>query len=355
MKFLSRFFSDKFTGLEAYVPGEQPKDKKYIKLNTNESPFPPAPLVISALNSNEVSKLNLYSDPTASSLVEAIAESYGVNKENVAVGNGSDEILAFIFNAFCDREKGMVFPDITYGFYPVFAAMFGVKYSTIPLDSEFKINIDDYKSVTDNVIIANPNAQTGIYLERDEIERLIAQNPNRLVIIDEAYIDFGAKSAVSLIGKYDNLIVVQTFSKSRNLAGARVGFAIANSSLISDLGTMKYSFNPYNLNRLSIIAATEAMTDREYFKSCTEQIIKNREYTYHALRSMGFYVTNSKANFLLAASDRISGRELYLRLKEKGILVRYLGDERIKNYIRITIGSMEQMEALISAIKEILR
>lgn len=327
----------------------------YIKLNTNESPFPPCPGVISAISSEEVLKLNLYSDPTASSLVEAIADHYGVGKENVAVGNGSDEILAFIFNAFCDKKNGMVFPDITYGFYPVFANMFGVKYSVIPLDADFKIKVADYENITDNVIIANPNAQTGIYLEKEEIERLVSQNSERLVIIDEAYIDFGGESAVGLINKYDNLIVVQTFSKSRNLAGARVGFAIANAELISDINTMKFSFNPYNLGRLSIIAGREAMLDREYLKNCTSKIIENREYTASELSDSGFSVLRSKSNFLLAESDKIPGKELYLKLKERGILVRYLGDKRIENYIRITIGSREQMEKFILAVKEILR
>lgn len=351
---MSRFFSDKFNGLTPYVPGEQPKNREYIKLNTNESPFPPCEGVIRALNRDERSKLNLYSDPSASALVEAISSVYGVRAENIAVGNGSDEILAFIFNAFCDQKKGMAFPDITYGFYPVFASMFGVAHRVIPLDKDFKIRIEDYKDIKDNVIIANPNAQTGILLEKGDVEALILQDRSRLVVIDEAYMDFAGTSAVELTKKYDNVIVVQTFSKSRSLAGARVGFAIAECNLINDINTMKYSFNPYNINRLSIIAGREAMLDTDYMKSCVQKVIENREYTKGALEAIGFRVLDSRANFLLAESDTVSGRELYNKLKERGILVRYLGDRRIENFVRITVGNREQMDALIAAVKEIL-
>lgn len=351
---MSRFFSGKFKDLEAYTPGEQPKDQKYIKLNTNESPFPPSPRVINAVSSEQVQLLNLYPDPTVFSLASAIADSCDLLPCNVAVGNGSDEILAFIFNAFCDSEKGIVFPDVTYGFYPVFAKMFGVKYSTVPLDSQLRINVDDYRDINDNVIIANPNAQTGIYLELSEIEKLVLQNPDRVVIIDEAYIDFGGESAAALIPKYDNLIVVRTFSKSRNLAGARLGFSLSCKELANDINTMKYSFNPYSINRLSLICGIEAMRDTGYMESCMERIIENRGFLTEKLEALGFQVLPSKANFVLARSNKISGKKLYEELKKRGILVRYLGDKRIADYVRITVGTKEQMIALIFATVKIL-
>jgi len=351
---MSRFFSGKFSGLEAYVPGEQPKDQKYIKLNTNESPFPPSPKVLNALTRDELELLNLYPDPTVFSLTSVIADTFDLLPCDVAVGNGSDEILAFIFNAFCDKERGIAFPDVTYGFYSVFAEMFSVKYSRVPLREDLSICVDDYKDITDNVIIANPNAQTGMYLELSEIERLVSQNTERLVIIDEAYIDFGGESAASLIPKYDNLIVVRTFSKSRNLAGARLGFSLSCRELANDINTMKFSFNPYSINRVSLICGVQAMRDTAYMQKCMEQIIANREFLTEKLISMGFDVKPSRANFVLAQSDRISGRALYEELKKRGIFVRYLGDKRIENYVRITVGTREQMIALVFAIVKIL-
>lgn len=351
---MSRFLSPTHGSLVPYVPGEQPQVKKYIKLNTNESPFEPSPEVVKAINSDEVNKLNLYSDPEAKQLISAIAGNYGINTDRVLVGNGSDEVLAFAFHAFCDENKGIAFPDVTYGFYPVFADFFGIKYKLVPLNSRLEIDIDDYREINDNVIIANPNAQTGTYLTPDKIEQLIAQNTDRLVIIDEAYIDFGGQSAVPLTDKYDNLLVIQTFSKSRNLAGARVGFAIGSPALIADLNMMKFSFNPYNLNRLSIVAGAASMADKAYMQKCVSSIISTRERTKAELSSLGFTFPDSMANFILAQSDRISGKELYSRLHDAGIIVRYLGGERISNYNRITIGSDEQMDTLISQIKTIL-
>lgn len=349
---MSRFFSEKLKDLEAYVPGEQPKDQKYIKLNTNESPFPPSPKVIEAVNSKQVGLLNLYSDPTASELIGAMSQVLGVSCDRIAVGNGSDEILAFAFHAFSD--KGFVFPNVTYGFYPVFADFFGIPYETLPLKDDLSIDVSSYKAQNKGIVLANPNAQTGIYLEPEQIEEIVASNPDNIVIIDEAYIDFGGKSVYPLTDKYDNLLVVGTFSKSRNLAGARVGFAIGCRELITDINTMKFSFNPYNLNRLSIIAAKNAVLDTQYFDACMKKIVEAREYTAAALKSLGLECTNSMANFILAQSDKISGKELYLALKERGILVRYLGIKGIENYVRITIGTIEQMEELVSNIKEIL-
>lgn len=350
---MSRFFSKELSALVPYVPGEQPKDQKYIKLNTNESPFPPSPKVISALDSAQVGMLNLYSDPTASELVNAIAEVFGVERDEIAVGNGSDEILAFAFHAFSD--KGFTFPSVTYGFYPVFADFFGAKYNTLPLNDDLSINVEDYKNLDTGIVIANPNAQTGIYLEPWQIEEIVASNPDNIVIIDEAYIDFGGESVYPLTRKYDNLLVVGTFSKSRNLAGARVGFAIGCKALIADINTMKFSFNPYNLNRLSIVAAKEAVLDTQYFDTCMEKVKAAREFTKNELEKLGFYCTPSLANFILAQSDKIAGKELYLELKSRGILVRYLGIKEIENYVRITIGSKDQMQMMIDAIKEILK
>ena len=351
---MSRFLSKKFEKLTPYVPGEQPRGQEYIKLNTNESPFPPSERVVSALNGAELSRLNRYSDPTAKELVDAIAEYYGIESGKVFVSNGSDESLAFIFDAFCDGNKGIAFPDVTYGFYPVFADFFGIKYKTVPLDEKFRINVDDYADITDNVIIANPNAQTGIYLDGNEIEALVSQRSDRLVIIDEAYIDFGGESAVPLLDKCENLIVVQTFSKSRNLAGSRVGMAFASPGIINDLNTLRNSFNPYNLDRLAIIAGREAVKDVGYFKKCTAEIIRIREETVKALEGLSFEVLPSKANFIMARTNATGGGELYEELKRRGILVRHFNDERIKDFVRITIGSAEQMKALTAECERII-
>ncbi len=347
---MSRFLSQRLKNLIPYTPGEQLAGD-FIKLNTNESPFPPSPKVVEALKEAEINKLNLYSDPTADLLISEIAKNYNVKKENVSVGNGSDEILAFAFNAF--GEKGFICPEITYGFYPVFADFFGIEIETVKMENDFSINPEKYYCSDRNVIIANPNAQTGIYLELNQIEKIIQNNKDKIVIVDEAYIDFGGESAVALIGKYDNLLVVQTFSKSRNLAGARIGFAIGNDDLIADINTMKFSFNPYNVNRLSILAGTASMSDRNYFLECTSEIIKNRDNFIEFCKKNGFITTNSKANFVLIKHPSIEGKELYLKLKENGILVRHLGG-LISDYVRITIGSKEQMDELIKKLSEII-
>ena len=349
---MSRFFSEKLASLEPYTPGEQPRDMQYIKLNTNESPYPPSPAALAVIE-GEGARLNLYSDPTASILHEAIAAHYGVTPDRVISSNGSDEVLAFAFDAFA-AGKSLAFPDVTYGFYPVFANLFGIPYTTVPLDESLTIRVEDYASISSTVVIANPNAQTGTYLPLSKIEELVAQNTDRVVIVDEAYIDFGGESAVSLTDRYDNLLVVQTFSKSRNLAGARVGFAVGSTDLIADLNRVKYSFNPYNVNRISMAAAAEAMKDAAYFNECTAKVMEARAYTAAALTELGFTYPASMANFILAHCDKISGKELYQRLKERGVLVRHLSDERITDSIRITIGTKAQMEALIQKIQEIL-
>ncbi len=351
---MSRFLSNELSKLAPYVPGEQPQDKKYIKLNTNESPFAPSDEVIKALNKEEVSKLNLYSDPEAKNLIKAAANYYNIEENYIIAGNGSDEILAFIFKAFFNSNKGVACPEISYGFYPVFCNLFNIKYISVPLKEDFSIDVNDYANICDNVVIANPNAQTGIKLSFNDIKKLVSQSSERLVVIDEAYVDFGAESAVPLIKEFDNLIVVSTMSKSRSLAGARVGFAFANSSLIADLNTVKFSFNPYNINRLSMIAAQKALEDREYFKFCVNEIIKNREFIVDFLKEEGFKVLPSSANFVLAETNVISGENLYLKLKEEGVLVRHFKDEKINNFIRITIGSLEEMKIFAQKVKKII-
>lgn len=350
---MSKFLSSAFSALAPYTPGEQPQNRKYIKLNTNESPFPPAPGVVKAVNSDSVSELNLYSDPQATALISAIAENFGVSENMVAVGNGSDELLAFSFMAFC--EKGVAFADITYGFYEVYAELFGLNSKIVPLSEKFEVVPSDYFNIGRTVFIANPNAPTGLILSLSQIEEILKSNPENLVIIDEAYVDFGGESAVSLISSYDNLLVIGTFSKSRNLAGARIGYAISNPAIIEDLGKMKFSFNPYNINRLSIIAGVQSMKDRAYFEKCTKLIKEARDFTAEHLKALGFEVLDSKANFIFAKNQHIDGNRYYLELKERGILVRWFNRDRIRDFVRITIGTKEQMQALIDATREILK
>ena len=350
---MSKFFSKKYSALTPYTPGEQPKDMQYLKLNTNESPFKVSPSVEKALKT-ECEKLQLYSDPESINLRKKLAEIYSVTPEQVIVTNGSDEVLNFAFMAFCDSETSIAFPDITYGFYPVFAQLNNIPYEEIPLKDDFKIDINDYIGINKTIVIANPNAPTGLILSLSDIEKIVESNPKNVVIIDEAYIDFGGESAVSLVDKYDNLLVTQTFSKSRSMAGARLGFGIGNKDLIADLNTIKYSTNPYNVNRLPEWAGVAALNDNKYYMDNCKTIIENREWTENELVKLGFSVLPSKANFVFAKSDKIDGEKLYLTLKSRGILIRHFGKERIKDYIRITIGTKEQMQVFINTLKEIL-
>jgi len=354
VKGLSIYIDKKLQKLEPYTPGEQPKGvDRLVKLNTNESPYPPAPSVVAAV-SRAAAGLNLYSDPTCSRAVNAVAEWYGMESEQVFLSNGSDETLAFIFHGLC--PSGAAFPDITYGFYRVFADMFGVKARIIPLDTDYRIRTEDYKGLKETVFIANPNAPTGILLSLDKIEELLVQDKNRLVVVDEAYIDFGGESAVNLLNKYINLIVVQTFSKSRSLAGGRIGFALADRELICDLNRMKYSFNPYNVNTLSILAAQAAITDKEYFEKCTKSIIESRTYITERLRSSGFRVLDSSSNFVLAGQNpRIKAFDYYKALRDNKILVRYFPSDRIDDFVRITVGTAEQMRLLGDVTENILK
>lgn len=350
---MSKFFSSKYRDLTPYTPGEQPKDFKYIKLNTNESPFPPSKKAIEKAK-EQLDILNLYSDPTCSSLVKKTSELLNVNEDEIIFGNGSDELLYLSFLAYCDNQNGAVFPDISYGFYKVFAKLCSIPYAEISLKDDFTIDINDYFNLNKTIFIANPNAPTGICLSTSQIEKIVKNNLNSIVIIDEAYIDFGGESAIFLTKKYDNLLVIQTFSKSRSMAGARLGFAVGNKELIKDLNTIKYSINPYNVNRMSMACGVGALCDEEYTRQNCKTIIDNREFTTKELLKLGFSVLDSKANFVFATHNKVCGKTIYEKLKQKGILVRYFNKKRIDNYNRITIGTLEQMKALLNALKDIL-
>ena len=352
---MSRFMAQKLAALKPYTPGEQPQGMdKLIKINTNESPYPPSPMVINAITAAAVEKLRLYNDTECTALLDALARTYNVKRTQVIASNGSDEILAFAFNAFC--QNGAAFPDITYGFYPVFAQLFGVNYNEIPLTDSFEICLDDYKNEAGTVFVANPNAPTGICLPLCEIENLLNQNKDRLVVVDEAYVDFGGESAVTLLPKYDNLLVVGTFSKSRSLAGARLGFAMGSEALIADLNKVKFSFNPYNVNALTQLAGTAALKDVEYFDKCRFEIIETREFTKQSLETLGFTVLPSKANFIFAKPPKgYSGDEYFADLRKNGILVRHFSIDRIKEYNRVTIGTKAQMQTLINVTKALLK
>ena len=350
---MSRYFSDRFTSLVPYTPGEQPRDRGYIKLNTNESPFHPSEKV-RRYAEQAAQNLQLYSDPQCTALRNKAAQLYGIDPEEVFIGNGSDEVLYLAFMAFCDKAKPVAFPDITYGFYKVFASMLGVPFTQIPLKDDFSINIEDYLGINQTVFIANPNAPTGLLLSLEQIEEVVSSNPDNVVVIDEAYIDFGGQSAVCLIRKYDNLLVTQTFSKSRSLAGGRLGMGFGNPALIRDLRTLKYSINPYNVNSMTLAAGLGALEDEEYTRNNCRQIADNRKYTTCKLREQGFFVLDSTANFVLAGHERIGGEAIYQGLKDRGILVRYFDSQRLKPYVRITIGTRQEMDALLQAVNEIL-
>ena len=349
---MSIFLNSKLSKLEAYTPGEQPQDKKYIKLNTNESPFPPSEGVIKAITEQEVKDLRLYCDPECKKLKTAMAKLYNVDTENVFLSNGSDDILNFAFLAF--GEKGVAFPDITYGFYSVFAELHNLEAEIFPLKDDFTIDTASFMGQNKLVVIANPNAPTGISLSLSVIEEIVKSNPNNVVLIDEAYVDFGGESCAELTKKYSNLLCVGTFSKSRSMAGARLGFAIANAELIADLEKIKYSTNPYNINRLTQVAGLAAVKENGYYMENCKNIIKNREFTVSELKSLGFEILPSCANFIFAKSEKIGGNDLYLKLKEKGVLVRHFEKARIKDFNRITIGSIEEMQIFIQKVKEIL-
>jgi len=348
---MSRYLIDRYQSLEAYVPGEQPRDMQYVKLNTNESPYPPAPGVAEAVQA-EAGRLQLYSDPVCVELRDALAARYGVKRENVFVSNGSDDILNFAFMAFGSPRA--YFPDISYGFYPVYAGLHGLEAHPIPLREDFSIDPGDYMALDGFIAIANPNAPTGMALDVGQIEDILRSNPDHVVLIDEAYVDFGAESCVSLTGKYDNLLVVQTFSKSRSMAGARLGFAIANEGLIADLEKIKFSTNPYSINRMTLAAGLATLKADDVCMANCHRVVETREATVDRLRQMGFEVLPSKANFVFARHPHSGGGFLYRQLKAKGVLVRHFDSPRIKDFLRITIGAPEQMDVLCEALKHIL-
>ena len=350
---MSRFQGKRLSRLVPYTPGEQPKDMKYVKLNTNESPFAPSEKA-QAKAKEAAALLQLYPDPDCTALCEAFAKSVGVSPKNVIPGNGSDEILNFAFQAFCDEDLPANFPDISYGFYPVFAQLNGIPYREIPLREDFSIALEDYKTALGMIVIANPNAPTGLTLSRAEVEELLKAHPNSVVLIDEAYVDFGAETCIPLIEQYENLLVVQTFSKSRSMAGARLGFGIGSESLIADLNTIRYSTNPYNINRMTMAAGLGVLADEAYTQENLKTVIKNREETVNELKALGFTLTDSKANFIFAKHPDLSGEALYQGLKSRGVLVRHFKKPRISDYVRITVGSKAEMTALLTQIRAIL-
>ena len=350
---MSRYLDPRHAGLTPYVPGEQPRNQRFIKLNTNESPFPPSPRVLEAISREQLEALKLYSDPESRALNRAIAAHFGLNEDQVVTGNGSDEILAFAFLAF-GGSKAVAFPEISYGFYPVFAQLLGVPARSVPLRADFTIDVNDYLTPGENVVIANPNAPTGLLLTHKEIETILRAHPDDVVLIDEAYVDFGNESAAALLPKYENLLIVQTFSKSRSLAGGRVGFALGNPGLIADLQAIRYSFNPYNLGRLPQLAGTAAMEDDAYVRDCVGKVVATRERTKAALADMGCALTDSRANFLFVRLPGVSGAEAQAKLRERGILIRRFDRPPIADYLRVTIGSDAEMDAFLKAVREII-
>ena len=350
---MSRFLSSVHAALTPYTPGEQPRDQQYTKLNTNESPFPPSPLVQAAA-AGAAGSLNLYNDPACTALREAAARLWGVKPENIMPVNGSDEILYFAFLTFCDAARPIAFPDISYGFYPVYADLMHIPAHIIPLREDFSIDPEDYTGLGENIVIANPNAPTGMALSPGQIEAVVRSNPDNVVIIDEAYVDFGAESCVGLISKYDNLLVTRTFSKSRSLAGARLGFGIGSEELIRDLNTIRYSVHPYNVNSMTQAAGAAAIADDAYYAENCRRIEEIRAYAAGELIALGFEVLPSKANFLFARSPDIPGGELYRKLKERGVLVRWFASDRIRDFTRITVGTRGQMDILLDRVRNIL-
>ncbi|MFC4306542.1 histidinol-phosphate transaminase [Cohnella boryungensis] len=351
---MSRFWSELTASLVPYVPGEQPKDQRYIKLNTNENPYPPSPKVIEALRHAANADLRLYPDPSCDALRETVASYYGLGKEQIFVGNGSDEILAFAFPAFFTAAKPILFPDVTYTFYPVYAQLYGLSYETVPTDERFVIDPQRYGAHNGGVVLPNPNAPTARLLSIHGIKQILDANSDQVVIIDEAYIDFGGQSAIPLIADYPNLLVVQTLSKSRSLAGLRVGLAMGHPDLIEGLNRIKNSFNSYTLDRLALAGAIASFEDQAYFEETNRKIQATRERTTEALAGIGFEVIESQANFVFATCPRRSAQELFAELKKRGILVRYFNKPRIDQYLRISIGTDEEMDALLDALGQIL-
>ncbi|MCR5667955.1 MAG: histidinol-phosphate transaminase [Lachnospiraceae bacterium] len=341
--------------VEPYVPGEQPKEKEVIKLNTNENPYPPSPKVAEALMEFDYEDLRRYPDPESTELIEALAETYHVKKEQVFVGVGSDDVLAMSFLTFFNSKKPILFPDITYSFYDVWAEEFRIPYETKPLKDDFQIDVEDYLCENGGIVLPNPNAPTGLLEPMEVYERILRENPDSVVIIDEAYVDFGGVSVLPLLEKYENLLVVQTFSKSRCMAGSRIGYAFGNPELIQYLNDVKYSFNSYTMDRITQKIGVAMLQDQEYFESTVKQIIETREWTKQELRRLGFTFGDSKANFIFARHETFPAEEMFQALKEAGIYVRYFKKPRIDNYLRISIGTRNDMEALVSFLEKYVK
>lgn len=338
-----------------YTPGEQPNRPGMIKLNTNENPYPPAPGVVKMAAHLETDKFRLYPDPTAGVLTKALSEFYHVAQEQIFVGVGSDDVLAMAFQTFFNSEKPIFFPDITYSFYPVWADAFKIPYETKALDENFRIRKEDYYGENGGVVFPNPNAPTSVYEDLDFVEDILKHNRDVLVIVDEAYIDFGGRSALALIEKYDNLLVVQTFSKSRSMAGMRIGYAIGNEELIKALNDFKYSFNSYTMDQTSLVLGAEAVKDRNHFNECLEKIMRTRAWTAKELKALGFEFNEPWANFIFAAHPKYPAKELFEALRKANIYVRYFSLPRIDNYLRITVGTDAEMETLIHFLKDYMK
>ena len=346
-------FEKNIRKVEPYVPGEQPQ-RKVIKLNTNENPYPPAPGVTKALEEMDTDRFRLYPDPTAAPLVNALADFYHVNPDQVFVGVGSDDVLSMCFLTFFNGNKPVLFPDITYSFYSVWADLYRIPYEKQALDKEFNITASDYYKENGGVIFPNPNAPTGLYMGLDTVRDIIEHNRDVVVIVDEAYIDFGGQSAIELVNEYDNLLVVQTFSKSRSMAGMRIGYAFGSPELIKALNDVKFSFNSYTMNMTSIKYGVASINDKAYFEECVDKIITTREKAKKSLSELGFTFPDSKANFIFAAHKSVPAKEIFEKLKEKKIFVRYFNQPGIDNYLRITVGTDEQMDKLMEALSEIV-
>lgn len=351
---MSKFWSPLTASLEPYVPGEQPKDKAYIKLNTNENPYPPSPKALTAMQAAINEDLRLYPDPNCEELIAALAKRQGLSAKQVFVGNGSDEILAFAFASFFDPAKPVLFPDITYSFYKVYAKFYGITPKLIPLNESFEINVEQYEGDHGGIIIPNPNAPTAIALPLADVRALAERNADQVVIIDEAYVDFGAESAATLINEYPNLLVIQTLSKSRSLAGLRVGFAFGSEELIEGLNRTKNSFNSYTLDRVALAGAVASIEDEQYFMETAAKVNATRERVSKRLAEIGFHVTPSKANFVFIAHSSIPAAQLFVQLREQGVLVRYFNSPRIDNYLRVSIGTDQEMDTFLSVIEQLI-
>ncbi|MBX2847325.1 MAG: histidinol-phosphate transaminase [Acidiferrobacterales bacterium] len=351
---MSRFWSKSVQDLTPYTPGEQPQIDNLIKLNTNENPYGPSPKVLAAIKEATSDDLRKYPDPNAQQLKDAVAKNYDLRSNQVFVGNSSDEVLAHVFRGLLDQDKPILTPDISYSFYPVWCQLFNIEYQNIPLREDFSINLNDYAKQNGGIIFANPNAPTGIALSLDDVKTLVTNNTDSVVVMDEAYADFGDESAINLIDQFPNLLVVQTLSKSRSLAGLRVGIACGSAELIEGLERVKNSFHPYALNQLAIAGATAAFEDTDYFNQTRLRVIQTRESTINELKGLGFSCLPSQTNFVMAKHKTAKAAELFAALREKKIIVRYFSAPRIENYIRISIGTEEEMEALIAALSEIV-